>query len=627
MRGLAWSSIWVYLKCTYLNQSICAEAGACMKIQTEQTTLESFFSGLSTRYRVPTYQRNYSWTSDEIEQLWNDLTAAFDAGDSYFVGTLVLNSEQSGESGQDGHYDIVDGQQRLTTISIIFSAMRNIGQELLHNNAFESQLLRNEVFFQTARRISNYAEDRLLYRSEPDHYYLELNARDQPGFESLVQKITVPKFDDAALKISKSQSRLVKAKKVINKRIYERFIKSETSVDALYRFLVYLCQKLQFIKITVETDYDAYLLFESLNSKGLELSTADLVKNKLLAACRNNEERKKKIVGEWDVIVSKLERSRFPNPVDFLRCYWHAFEVGRPTKRDLYKAIRSKLQEPGFDVESFVSDLSNGVDDFVFLTDTERVWPSQNIKFGTKEQYIAELNSLRYAIHLPVMMIAIKTRTDSFVTELIRKSLSFLFRLLTIGDYTMGIANAAFSAIQEKLKQASPQVPDEQILAIFDLYNDKVGDEIFEANFAKFVTEDNSVCRYILTKIHLHNCGVEQIPKSDEIHLEHILPQDSSLWEEEGFDSREKQLDDLKYSIGNMTLLDKTLNSSISNNIFSVKVARYQMRTAANQIGTTFPMTYEIYSEYQAGETTWTKERIERRAENWANLAVNIWAR
>jgi uncharacterized protein with ParB-like and HNH nuclease domain len=598
-----------------------------MKIETSETNLESFFSGLSTSYRVPSYQRDYSWTEEEIDQLWADLVVAFESRTNYFVGTLVLNSEPGGAAKEDGHFDIVDGQQRLSTLSIIFCIIRNVGKELAINPTFLPEIERTQQFSELAPKICNYAEDRLLYRSEPNNYYLVLNKKDQPIFYKQVQTFSQPQFDLHALRRVKSDSRLIKAKKVLAKKIYDTFLNGKKDVSDLYQFLVYLAKKLQFIRIVVEDDYDAYLLFESLNSKGLDLSTADLVKNKLLSICKNDEAKRERTISSWESIVDKLSGSRFPTPVDFLRFYWLAFRTEKPTKRDLYRVVKKHLQDPSFDVDQFMTSLSESVEHFLYLTDIHRVWPSNTVKNRTKDQYIAELNSLRFAIHIPTFLFAMKMRNDSFLTNLSQKSLSFLVRLLTVGGYAVSIADGVFAKALEKLRQEGPPASDAEVFACFDVEDEKIGDPAFRANFTSFVSHDSQICRYLLAKIHAHSVGDEQIPKTDEIHLEHILPQDSSVWESAGFDYAGKPIDDLKYSIGNMTLLNKSLNAAISNRVFSEKVSSYRKKTAADQSGTTFPMTYEIHEAYAGRGNLWTRDVIEKRAEKWASMVAVIWPR
>lgn len=597
-----------------------------MKIETSETNLESFFSGLSTSYRVPNYQRDYSWTEEEIEQLWADLIVAFESRTTYFVGTLVLNSEPGGAAG-DGHFDIVDGQQRLSTLSIIFCIIRNVGKELASNTNFLPDITRTQKFSEVATKICNYAEDRLLYRSEPNNYYLVLNKKDQPVFYKQVQTFSQPQFDVNALKRVKSDSRLIKAKKVLSKKLYETFLYERTDVSDLYQFLIYLAKKLQFIRIVVEDDYDAYLLFESLNSKGLDLSTADLVKNKLLSICKNDEAKRERTLSSWESIVERLSGSRFSTPVDFLRFYWLAFENEKPTKRDLYRVVKKRLQDPSFDVDQFMDRLSESVENFLYLTDIHRIWPSNTIKNGTKDQYIAELNTLRFAIHLPTFLYAMKSRDDSFLNVLSQRSLSFLVRLLTVGGYAVSIADGVFTKALETLRQEGPTASDAEVLACFDVEEEKVGDLSFQKNFSNFISHDNQICRYLLARIHAHSVGNEQIPKNDEIHLEHVLPQDSSIWESAGFDGLGKPLDELKYSIGNMTLLNKSLNTAISNRMFSEKVDSYRKKTAADQSGTTFPMTYEIYDTFSGKGNVWTREVIENRAATWSSMVAAIWPR
>ena len=590
-----------------------------MEIVPAETTLEKLLFGLDTRFFVPEYQRDYSWTPAEIDQMWADIKSAHEANMEYFVGTLVLNKEEH----EGGQFDIVDGQQRLATFTILFSVLRDLAITFREDSTFLEHIPRTEENKNLARKIEIYSEDRLLSRTEPDNYFLKLNKKDAPIFYASIQTPSRLKIADGDLQVHRSESRITKARKVLTRSLRDELVLKAKPLDAAYKLLVFVAKKLKFISIEVSTDYDAYLLFESLNYRGLELSTADLVKNKLLMICGDDEAKRQRTLQAWETIVSRLAESRYTNAVDFLRFFWLAFRDKRPTKRELYREIRKHINSSSFDVDRFMAELLVSVDHFVFVTEADRQWPSSDIPYGSTEQYLAELNTLRFAICVPALLVAKTMRSDELVRKLARKSLAFLFRLLTVGDYSVGLADKVFVCVVEKIRSSAP---DNEVLQCFSVEEEKIGDESFQKNFLGFRSEDNSVCRYILAKLHVHNAGPEQVPKSDEVHVEHILPQNPRQWIAAGYSFGNSKPGDTIYSIGNMTLLNRKLNVAISNDVFDRKVGSYRRRESAGEEGTTFPMTFKIYEEFRAGNQTWSVERVAQRAEEWSRQAVEIWA-
>ena len=599
-----------------------------MDIKPEDKTLEKLLTGFSTRYFVPDYQRDYAWTVDEIEQLWIDVKSSFKNRSDYFLGALVLNKE----SHEEDQFDIVDGQQRLATFTILFAVLRDLAKTYLQDENFLSTEPRNQESLQYAEKIGPLAEDRLMYRSEPNLFYLTLNRKDQPIFRTHVQQANALDLSEDWLQVRKTENRVLKAKKVLARKVAADFFGYAPRGEAarefpggfaeLYHFLVYIIKSLRFISIEVATDYDAYLLFESLNYRGLSLSTADLVKNRLLMSCGEDEELKQQVLRSWEEMVSRLQESKYPNPVDYLRFYWIAFYDDRPTKNELYKVIKSAIDKEGFQPEKFVSDLLERVNHFVEITDRSRTWPSTDFTYGSLEQYLAEISSLRYSICLPALLLAKGMNRSTLLRNLASASVNFLIRLVTVGGYAVGTADEVFIKVVRAIRA---NLPDADILEIFCVEKEKLADSVFATNFATLRTKDSSVARYLLTKLHVHSVGPEQVPKSDEVHVEHILPQDPKKWVEGGFDYRLGPLDDVIYAIGNQTLLNRKLNASISNRPYDDKVVKYKHRSQFDEEGTTFPMTYNLHLEYEGGLVEWTADRIQERSRQFGKQAPKVW--
>lgn len=586
-----------------------------MEIKPENSNLEKIFFGLNTKYEVPEYQRDYSWTRDEIEELWSDIHSSLRSNSEYFLGTIVLNKENHIED----QYDIVDGQQRLATFTILFSAIRALAKNYTTNDNIFPLTPRNSANNELANKVLSISQSKLVYVSEPNNYYLKMNIKDEKVFKPQILIDESPIIDDEQLISTKSESRIIKAKKYIYKKIKDDYFDSSDAVKQISDLLIHAIKKLRFITITVQSDYDAYLLFESLNSKGMDLSTADLLKNKMLMVCSGNE-NKKTVLENWDMMNNELKESIYSNPVDFIRCYWQAYEDKNITKKELYKSIKNKIITSGFDIVNFSKNIHQKCELYVDLTSNEVDWPSTNYPANSLEQYIAEINTLRYTICLPTLLY-VKSERPADLLKIAKLSLSYLFRLITIGDYAIGKASQTFANALEGLKANKST---EDIIAMFKQEQAIISDDKFKEAFMSYQTKSSSIAKYILVKLHLHCQGAEQIPNFNEIHLEHILPQEYSIWESAGFETNGKKYDELVYHIGNMTLLNKKGNQKIQNKLYKDKVLQYKMKDLGED-GTTFEMTYKLFNEFGLGQTEWTAERIEDRAKEWAEIAPNIW--
>jgi hypothetical protein len=584
-----------------------------MDIGTTVITLEKLLSGSDTRYQVPDYQRNYAWKEDEIEELWGDVVRLLVHDEQYFMGSVVLNQEEH----QEDQFDIVDGQQRLATFSILFSVIRDYARAFSEDSRVLPRVPRNEETKRTALRLATMSEDRLLYRTEPDHFFLALNNKDSGAFDTVVRRHS-PLLTDEQLQVVPNESRVLKAEKYLSRYVLDEFENDEQGLARLDAFFVALHKRLVFLKITVSDDYDAFVLFESLNSKGLNLSTSDLLKNKLLMSCKDRPDVQNRVLEGWDESMKMLEKSRF-GTVDFVRHYWVAFEAEVTTK-ELYKVLKRRIDSGALDVEDFTVSLYDKAEQYAEITADTLVWPAPEISRGSLDWHLAQIHTLGYSICTPAILYCVSER-PALAAELARLSLNYLFRYITVGEGAVRVAKQAFRAVLDGLKDGRP---DTDVLGHLRPTTGRVGDQAFREDLSRFRTKDNRLAKYMLTALHLKAVNYETIPNHREVHLEHILPVKFDLWAEEGFDPGDRRMEEWVNCLGNMTLLHKKTNQQISNRVFSAKVSEYRPLEGGD--GSSFPMTNSIYERYQQGSEAWTTTAISERAEQFAGDAIDIWS-
>lgn len=588
-----------------------------MEITPSKTRIEDLFRGQRTRYKVPHYQRDYSWTIENIEELLSDLTNSWKRKSNYFMGAILLNKE----SGEEDCFDIVDGQQRLATFTVLLAVLRDFAKAYIHSSCdeFFGKVDRtNADNLSKAERIYQITVYYIVKLGSPDHYYIKLNDKDQNIFFEKIQKETgLLTLEDR--KIVKNDKRLIKSKKKITQFVQENIINHPNGLVLLEDFLLHCTTNILLLRIDVETDSDAYLLFETLNDRGADLSIADLVKNRLLLSCLTDVAKRTRVLGKWEKIVETLQKSRY-KAHDFLRFYWIAFH-GNTTKTEVYDKIKKYLAS-GADVEVVVDDWLKNAEYFSEITDVGLTYLSGSKTYisGSNEQYYAEINTLGYSVCYPFLIAANKIKPD-IIKDLLPVIVSYLFRLITIGGFAAGRAEKAFLNALSLLNTGNSL---SDLKASFS--DEEASDEKLKENISKNSFEDNKTARYFLFKIHQKSLG-SGLRFTSNVHLEHILPQDPSKWT--SFDTEGRHFDEWIYSIGNMTLLEKELNSTARNNVFAEKLKFFKQRTTEpeeDRMTTAIPMTYELHNRFSS-KPEWTSKLIRERTLKLADQCCSVWAK
>ncbi len=565
-----------------------------MNIKADGKNLEQIFYGLDTRYFIPRYQRDYSWTSNnELSELWNDIIASYSDGKEYFMGTLLLASREKNTT----HYDIVDGQQRTISFMLLLSVIQDYSKLVSDGTIPESDL---NCSYEKREDIADSLFASVNRHIKQDDYYLRANNKDSKFFEDALD-ISLREVTSA---ISNKSNRVTKAKRFFQDKIKKDFFGRSDSLNELKKFFRFIITKLKFVTITVEDDFDAYVIFESLNSKGMDLSVADLLKNKILSNVSSNYQDA--ALSEWDDLVKKIQvvPASF---VDYIKIYWNAYESMDVTKATLYKTIRKTIGNNEANTRKFLSNLISNADSFDKLKNKSNLnWPKINIS-GKWAEKVAEMNLLGYTIHLPCFLYAMKNN-ESILEKLSELSLNLLFRWVTVCDYGIGEIDSLFKKILTDMKAGKS---NEQILENFLPLIDKVQSS-FKESFSSYETESSTILKYIACKTELHLGSTKAlIPDFLEVDLEHVLPKSCDSWGEH-MNMFSKPYSRWINSIGNTILLEKGKNRKIKNSSFDEKkkVLATSEFNGAKNIST-------------LGE--WSEENIFYRCEYLTSLATSIW--
>ena len=536
------------------------------------------------QFLIPVYQRYYSWDIEQCKRLWNDIVEMQKKGKvGHFVGSIVNIAEQAMPTGVQ-KYMIIDGQQRMTTLSLLLLALRDYAI----NNPEDTTI--------NARRIDNM----LLkneYESGDERYKLLLTETDRDILMRLVEEKPIP--DDTRSKLLDNYKFF--AGKIADKEVQPAEVYESTG-------------KLQIVNITLDRSVDdAQAIFESLNSTGKELSESDLIRNYVLMGLEPTEQtyvyehlwRPMELLFVYETQDSVMDR--------FFRDYL-TMKITRIPKQDrVYEEFKlyhlncefSTIRELCQDLLTYAKYYT----DMVFKRSSNP---------ALKSLY-EDINDLRMEVSYPFLLKVHNDYAEGIISEddlklIIRLCISYVFRR-SICDIPTNSLNKTFATLKNEIK------PDDyvnSIKAFFVMRNDYKEFPDDDKFAAAFVSRDIYTMRsrnFILS--HLENYGNKAPIIIENYTIEHIMPQNSSLspeWQQMlGAKWREVQKTYL-HTIGNLTLT--AYNSEMSDHPFMVKM----------DMEGGFKESALRLNAYVVKLNEWNEQTIKERAALLADKAKQIWA-
>lgn len=566
---------------------------ANMNFNTTNSTFRQLLgNGLS--YRVPPFQRDYSWTEDEWDDLWQDILGLFEEGgeSSHYMGYLVL---QSADSKQ---FDIIDGQQRITTISVMILAALGHLKDLVElsldaeNNAKRREQLQNSY-------IGYLDPVSLVPRSK-----LELNRHNNRFYQTYL----VPLERLPLRGLNASEHQLRRAFTWFKERVKAQSGVTSDSGKKLAGFIDTLVDKLFFTVITVTDELNAFKVFETLNARGVRLSATDLLKNYLFSVISTqdtHETELKALEDRWERIVGLLGSESFP---EFLRVFWNSRNK-LVRKSDLFKTIRKRIsaRDQAFDL---LRNLDQSAAVYAALRDPrDAMW--------NKDEKEALEQLLMFNVRQPLaMLMACHVRyfehQRSAFTRIMKAVAVVSFRYNVICNLQTHEQERLYNEIAWKVTNAALDRPNQVIDLLRDVYPD---DDHFKSAFSnkEFRTTNSrnkKVVRYILFEIERQRSGNDFDFESATYDLEHILPENpSEAWSH----IEEAKQEHFVYRIGNMVPLERNRNRDLGNDDYAKKRDFYAQSC--------FQITKSVAEHYD----TWDEQKIEARQERLANVASGIW--
>jgi uncharacterized protein with ParB-like and HNH nuclease domain len=544
-------------------------------------------------FEVPLYQREFSWDLEQVSDLFYDLESSTN-NEGHFLGSLLLFSKD------DGKKEIIDGQQRLTTIFLILHAIKKEIEKTEYSKAKEKI---NDILYQRSKS--------LLVTDTNEEPRLTTGKRDKRLFRAIMKGEELESYKDGRIKSHKLllnfyQTFLaLKIKKIKNDRGVEGVIELANKVLSA-----------KFIVMTAEKKTDKILLFKTLNARGIELSQSDLIKNEVCNTRKKISEED--AIALWDEMRETLERLKVDIDLflfHYINSLSDASEIRKiieerrniKGEKETYPPVPEKYI---FDVyEEKLKQIESTED---FLNDLRKSAEHYGEIYSPKAKSI-HLNSLKVLNTnkcYPLLLRARKILSEKNF-ELLTKvidCISFRHSIMKIDPKDL---EKFYYVALNKLKSDgdTPTIVEEA--KQHNTMSPKL-DKRFKDDFVVAYPR-NIISRMILSRIcrHLHE-GIDL--DGGDISLEHIMPQNPKGKSWEHLKTSDKELYEFSVDrIGNLTLLQNRLNSKAGNKDFATKKREYYEKSAVK-------LTRELV-EYP----TWDFDSIDKRQEQLFEYVKEIW--
>jgi len=536
---------------------------------------------------VPIYQRSYAWTADEIGEYWTDLRGAFsDATPEYFLGTLVLTRQASPPRDT-----IIDGQQRLATTSVLLASIRDQFAE--RGDKARAEIVQRE-YLSTSDLATATEVSRLNLNSE-DAYFFQ---------QRIVNRTTSP------APTRPSHHLLLHAYGHFRQELKK--VADDAGPDwaaRLTQWVEFLRNRVKTIVLEVPSDADAFLIFETLNDRGADLTIADLLKNYLFGHAGSKLDA---VRDGWMMVLGALEiPAETVLFTTFLRHYWSSVR-GAVRERELYKSIKEHVATEA-QVLDFITELHSAASLYsALLSSNHEYWEELG---GTVRENVETLLRLDLEQNRPLLLAALQHFTEPEKKDLLKALVAWSVRGLMVGGIGGGTAEKAYCRAAVKIRRGEIKTTGELLAELAAIVP---SDSEFQEAVAVARVPRANLARYYLLALERGKRGEaepEFVPNSneEEVNLEHVLPKRASAadWGSE-FNADERR--EYLHRLGNLSLLQKGPNGRIGNKPFAAKKA---ILTKSG-----FALTAEI-----GGEADWTKDKIKERQARLAALAVKVWAR
>jgi len=574
------------------------------KFDAKDDNIEGILFKEGITFKIPRYQRQYSWTDDNILDFWNDLK---DITGSYFIGSFVLNYENERERV----IEVIDGQQRIIAITIFMAVLRDLLNDLGSKDEAN--------WIQGKRLASQYTIDGYIGSK------IECGDQIQGYFKDYILN---PETDISNSKPqNKEEAGIKKHYELFRKLVKDEEVMKNGTPYEKKEYLKDLSKKvdkIKAIKIKIFNDDDAYVLFETINARGVELSVADLLKNLIFKEIRPDKDKDKKedIAKErWAEIVGNIKGTNV-DLQKFFRYYWLSKYSFVPTKR-LYRRIKEEIDNYDDFLEDMVIE-SNAFNKFFDVKLHDWVDRKGGKTIFKSLQAINIMNITQcYVFFMSLFRNEERIRTSvSNIVEFIEK---FAFRYFAICNLPANKVERMFSKFAIKLEKIAREDKEKHrsgnAQSLFERMKKELKDlnpstEEFKENFLdleyKQSQKSQNFIKYILRELNRKQTTQEMEIDFSEVTAEHIIPRNPG----KGWNVTKEEIKDYVEKLGNITLIGEGFNKRMGNKSLKEKI-KFLRKSEIK-------LTEDLANHIQENEYRWGEKEVIKRQQDLADIANNV---
>ncbi|GHH44306.1 DUF262 and DUF1524 domain-containing protein [Helicobacter pylori] len=544
-------------------------------MEAKATTLLRFFEeNQNNQFVIPIYQRLYSWKKEQCKQLWDDIIKIVgnDKMNGHFIGSILYVLD--GNTHSNNPLLIIDGQQRLTTITLLFTALRNHSSDEDKRKKIESYLINSD-------------------KDGDKKFRLILSESDRDTLLSLIDK-------------NKREPSKPSLKIVENFKLFEKWIRKNTDkLETIFKGL----EKLMIVWIALEKGKDdPQLIFESMNSKGIELTQTDLIRNYIVM--ETEVEKQEDFYNQYWRAMEEDFKQNETLFNQFVRHYLTIKTREIPIINKVYEAFKLYQQERGIEIEDLLKDLQKYCGYFCQIAFKKEADKDLN-------KALSFLVDLKMDVVYPLLLELYSDYIDGVLSKadfipIIALIESYICRRTVCGLGTNGL-NKIFASFTKKINKDQYL---ESIKAHFLSLETTKGKFPKDSEFKNlFITIDFynlKEKKYFFER--LENFNTKEPVNTQECTIEHIMPQTlTEEWERDLGENFEAIHEKYLHTIGNLTLTG--YNEKYSNNSFQEK---RDMEKGFKQSPLRLNQSLkdlEVFGE----------KEIEKRANDLADWALKIW--
>lgn len=585
-----------------------------MHLNSQSETLSTLLIG-NKQYSVPNYQRNYSWQTDQVDTFLDDIIINAESNDTHFFGPVVLLKNQD----FDFDHEIVDGQQRLTSVIILACLLRDKistyqDKNILINGVavsldfFVSQLLWTGDMI-TPRFKTNY----LI--SEVFEQYI-LAHPDSPNRKQLTAK-GVGLSDSQKRSTRELRSAYFRMKSRIQSWVDGAGTDPDSQKLKIYQLVNTLLNSFELLAITVHSLDDAYILFETLNDRGLRLTPSDLIKSRTLQKIHIGPALMDvdTALTKWDLAVDMIGDYPFTK---FLRHYLLTKQQTPVQARRLFAIVNQRIDELGaMGAEKNLKEICDAAEIYAKLLNTAHVTGKAKLDATLKR-----LNSISDTHRIFLLKVFSLDYSDDDLLKAARVTECLAFRWVLTGGNAQVLENIFQSHANLLTSPGDPNNLKDTLMSLLSNVpsDEKVNQEI------RLSAASGTLQQYVLQRINFAITQVELPWDAQQINVEHLAPQKpeaGSNWLQVVAPHNPQSPEDDSYADfvakwGNLTLLEDEINKSIKNKNWQIKVTG-----VANEVKGL--MHSNIYITKSLTDISqWTSDHILARTEWMAESITKI---